>query len=75
MKLLKEMRKSLQPTQLTQAGILLPDPQAATRKKSQMDLRSPRGYIYSNGTLFLCSILFQKLMVSLSLACYMLPIQ
>lgn len=29
-KLLKELRKSQQPTQMTQAGILLSDPQAAT---------------------------------------------
>ena len=75
MKLLKELRKNLQPTQMTQVGILLPDPQAATGRKSQIDPKSPRGYIYSNGTLFLCRLLFQRLMVSLSLACYMLPIR
>lgn len=33
MKLLEEMRKSLQPTQMTQVGILLPGPQVATGRK------------------------------------------
>ena len=33
MKLLKEMRKSLQPTQMAQAGILLPDPQADSLRR------------------------------------------